>query len=250
MRSAIIGVAGAVMLGLLSTAPSLGQGAGGISSYLESVDVANDGSAKVAVDATVTGGTSDTIVLPLNFAGAKNFAAEADGIGIASVGAAKTGDISLVTVRLARVSTGKMQLKVTFTADRVVDWSRPRLPRGVYSLAYTFTNTSSSNIGDYELRMLLPRGYDMNSIISSTPRATGEEVVPPCVFATEDGRLVVTLRSKSVDAGKVAAITFGVRARGGSPVPAIVIGLLIAALGLYLKRDVLTREDFVREVSA
>ncbi len=112
-----------------------------------------------------------------------------------------------------------------------------------------FTNTTSATINNYALKVLVPSGFDMRGVTSSTPRATGEEVVPPYDFATEDGRLVVNLRSRTVPPGRTAGIAFGFEPRERNPWPAVAIGLAIVLLGLYLKRDVLTRADYVREVS-
>jgi hypothetical protein len=117
-------------------------------------------------------------------------------------------------------------------------------------VSYTFTNTTETNIRNYSLMMIFPPGYGMNGVTSTTPRTTGEEVVPPYDFATQDGRLVVNLRSPSVAAGRTAAIAFGFRQNAGSPWMAILIGLVIAGFGIYLKRDVLTREDFQKEAVA
>ena len=222
------------------------QEAKGITAYQERIEVAEDGSAKVAIILTAAGWTADSIELPLNVAKAKGFSAEA-GSGPVTAGSVKVGDVSLLKVELDHAPVGKLQLKVAFTADGFFNWQKRA--HGVYPVSYTFTNTTHTNISNYELKILLPAGYKMNGVTSSTPRATGEDVMPPYEFATEDARLAVNLRSKSVGPGKTAAIAFGVVQSGGNPLPLISIGLVIALIALYLKRDVLTREDYVREVT-
>lgn len=245
MRAAVIATAGAALLvGLAS--PAVAQK--GILDYRETVDIAANGSARVSIEANVAGLTGDTLELPLNFPNTRDVAMESPG-GAASVRATRVGDTSLITVKFSQPPTAKTNLRIGLTTDKFFDWARAKSKRGVYGFSYTFTNTTTVTINNYALKVLTPAGFDMTGVTSSTPRATGEEVVPPYDFATEDGRLVVNLRSRTVPPGRTAAIAFGFEPRENNPLPAIVIGVIIALLGLYLKRDVLTRPDYVREVA-
>jgi hypothetical protein len=247
MKTTIAMTVAALVL-LAGTPLAAAQGAKGITTYKELVDVAGDGSAKVTL--TVTAAEwPDTIELPLDVPGAKNVSAEAVGAGVAAE-PVKVGDVNRIKVHFDRPPTADTPLTITYAADKFIDWAKAKPKRGIYTLSRTFTNATTADIKNYEMHILLPPGFTMNGVTSSTPRAKGSDVVPPYDFGTEDGRLAVTLRSKSVPAGGTAAIAFGFAHNGRNPWPIILVGLAIALLGLYVKRDVLTRPDYVREVAA
>jgi hypothetical protein len=244
----IIALGAAALFALFWVVPSSAQIAKGITAYRESVDVGSDGSAKVTVEATVAAGSPASVDLPQSFANAKDLSISASSIG-ATVSGVSVGDAKMLEVQFEHAPAADVPVKISFTADKFLDWSK-KPASGIYSVSYTFTNTTETNIKNYTLMMTFPAGYRMNGVTSTTPRTTGEEVVPPYDFATQDGRLVVNLRSPSVAAGRTAAIAFGFRENAGSPWMAILIGLVIAAFGIYLKRDVLTREDFQKDAVA
>jgi hypothetical protein len=239
----------AAALFLLSGAPlASAQGAKGITSYKEIVDVARDGSAKVTL--TVTAAEwPDTIERPLDVPGAKNITAEAGGAA-ATAEPVKVGDVNRMKVHFDRPPSAGVPLTISYAADKFIDWTKAKPKRGIYTLSRTFTNATTTDIKNYEMHLLLPPGYTMNGVTSSTPRAKESDVVPPYDFTTEDSRLAVTLRSKSVAAGGTAAIAFGFASSERNPWPIVLVGLALALLGLYVKRDVLTRPDYVREVVA
>jgi hypothetical protein len=243
MKSSIIAV-GATLLGCMAF-PCAAQTPKGITSYGESVDMAVDGSAKVAVTLSVAGLSSDTLELPLNFANVKDVALDPAAIGSART--VRTGDVDVLQVKFGQPLAAPTTFKLSFTADKFFDWTKAKSARGIYLLSYTFSNTSNVNIANYQLRVALPAGFSMRGVTSSTPRATGEEMEPPYDFAAPDGRLIVNLRAKSVPPGRTAAIAFGFVPSGHNPLPAIAIGAIIIALALYLKRGVLTRADYVEQ---
>ncbi len=197
---------------------------------------------------TLAGWQEQRIDLPLNVANPDNLTVEAAGLS-ARAAVARNGDVRVIRVEFDRVPPGVKQLRIRLTAKGLLNWERARSSRGTYSLSYTFANATSATIGDYAFKLLLPAGYTIRSITSSTPRATGEEVEPPYGFATEDGRVALSLRAKPVAPGKFAAIAFGFESTGRNPLPAVIIGLLVALAGLYLKRDVLSSESFERKIA-
>ena len=238
----------AIFLALIAW-PAAAQDAKGITAYQELIDLAPDGSAKIRLDVTLSGWDSDKIELPLNFAKPEDFEVTADGRKAKAV-AGKTGDVKVIKLQFDGKPAAQEKLSVTFTAKEFFDWAKAKTPRGVFRFSYTFTNATANNIAGYKVKILLPPGYNIAGITSSTPRATGEEVEAPYDFATENGRVALNLRSKSVASAKNAAIAFGFEKEERHTAPVILIGLLIAALALYLKRDVLTRPDFGRESAA
>lgn len=243
-----IALAGSILLQLALVAPAWPQETKGITAYDENFQLMPDGSARVTTRVRVSGLDAEEIDLPVNVAKPENFTAAADGVKVAaSVG--KTGDVKVIKLIFATRPIKETEITVTYEAKDFFDWKKARSARGIYNLSYNFTNATSRNIGKYSFKILLPPEYVMNGVSSSTPRMTGEEVEPPYDFVTEGDHLVLTLRSKSVQPGKNAAIAFGFERGERNPKPAIAVGFLIAALALYLKRDSLTRADFKREAA-
>lgn len=230
----------------LDALPAWCQEAKGITSYQEVVELLADGTAKVAVNVALAGWEADKIELPLNFAKAEKLAATAKTRKVTAA-AGKTGDVRVIKLQFDGKPAPDETVQIAFTAKDFFDWAKAGTPRGIYGFAYTFTNATATNIGGYKLKVLLPTGYAMSGVTSSTPRATGEEVEPPYDFATEGQRLVVNLRSKSVASGRTAAIAFGFANDDRKALAVILLGIVIAGLALYLKRNVLTDPNFVKE---
>jgi hypothetical protein len=238
----------ALLLSLMAL-PTWAQDARGITAYQEIIDVAPGGSATVTLNVTLADSGLDRIDLPLNFAKPENFAVDAKDLK-ATAAAGKTGDVKVIKLQFDRKPAGEVKVQITFTAKEFFNWEKAKGAHGVYNLSYTFANATATDINGYALKVLLPTGYDIAGITSSTPKATGEEAEPPYDFRTESGRTALNLRSKSVAPGKGAAIAFGFEKDERNPLLVIALGIIIAALALYLKRDVLTDPDFVKETVA
>ena len=238
----------ALLLALLLGAPAFAEEAKGITSLRETVELAPDGSAAVTVEVKLANWPADRLDLPLNFGKPGPLAVSGNVKADATV--VRNGDARQIHVQFDGKPPVDTTVSIRFTAQDFLDWKKARSPRGVYGLSYTFTNTGMMTIGRYALTVRLPQGYGVNGVTSSTPRMTGEEVEPPYDFGTVDGRTVMNLRAKSIGPGKTAAIAFGFSEEERHPLPFVVAGLLIALVALWGKRDVLTREDYVREASA
>jgi hypothetical protein len=248
MRKLICALTFALLIAL-TVFPASAQDAKGITAYKEVIDLANDGSAQVTTSFTLVGWDSDKLDLPLNVASADNLVVEAQGCKAAAA-SGKTGDVKVIKLQFDGKPPAQSNIMVRYTAKGFLDFAKAVNPRGIVNLSYTFTNATSANIGKYDFKVLLPPGYAMNGVSSSTPRATGEEVEPPYDFANEGGRVAVSLHSPSVGVGKNAAIAFGFQKSDLSALPVIVIGILIIVAALVYKRDVLTRPDFEKPVAS
>jgi hypothetical protein len=246
---AIVGTVGLLVLCLCVPAAMAGEAKSeptGITALQESIEMGADGSAKVAVRLTLANWEANQIDLPVNVAKPEAPTAEATDVKVAAQ-LVKNGDIRLLRLLFDGRPPARTQLLVRFTTKEFLVWDKARRPRGEYAAAYTFTNTVPTTIGRYMLKLLLPEGYGISQVTSSTPRMTGEELEPPYDYPTEGGRVVVNLRSKLVAPGRTAAIAFTLHREGGSPLPVILAGLVVAGLALWFKRDVLTRADYARE---
>jgi hypothetical protein len=225
------------------------QEAKGITAYQEIADLALDGSANVTTNITLMGWDSDKIDLPLSYAKPENIGAEAGDLKVAAA-AGKTGDTNVIKLQFNGKPPAEVKIKITFAVNKFLDWGKAKTPRGIYNLSYSFTNTTATNIGKYEFKVILPPGYVMNGVSSSTPRATGEEVELPYDFSAQNNRIVVNLRSPTMAPGKNAAIALGFKKEDLNPWPLIGIGILISLVAMYLKRDVLTSADYVAKTAA
>jgi len=218
----------------------------GVTSWKETLELAEDGSAKVALDLVLSNWESDSIDLPLSYAKAEGVEVVSTDVA-ATAQAGKAGDMRVLKLKFDKKPPAQAKLGVTFAAKGFLDMKKARSPRGFYALNYTFANLSTANVGTYSLKVVLPAGYKMTQVLSSTPKATGNEVTPPFDFGDEGGRTVVNLRSPSVAVGKNAAISFNFQPAGKQALALVAAAIVIAAVAMYAKRDVLTREDYVPE---
>jgi hypothetical protein len=237
-----------LLLSLIAV-PIWAQEAKGITTYQEVIDLMPDGSANVTLNVTLADSGLDRIDLPLNYSKPEHFAVDAKELK-ATAAAGKTGDVKVIKLQFDRKTASAIKVQITFTAREFFDWKKARGTHGVYKLSYTFTNATSTDINRYALQVLLPAGYQLAGITSSTPRATGEDIEPPYDFRSESGRTALNLRSKSIAPGKSAAIAFGFEKDDRNPPLVIALGIIIAVIALYLKRDVLTNPNFVKETVA
>lgn len=220
----------------------------GITTYRETIDLAAGGSALVTVDVTLAGWQDGVLDLPLNVANPEELKVVATGMA-ATIAAVRVGDVRMLRVTFGQLPAATQTLTLTYATKTFLNWERSRSPRGFHALSYTFANVTTATVADYGLTVVLPTGYLVRGITSSTPRATGEEIEPPYGFATRNGRVQLSLRAKPVTPGRFAAIAFGFEPAGHSPLPVLVIAGLIALAGLYLKRDVLTRATFEAKIA-
>ena len=221
----------------------------GVTAWKETLDLAVDGSAKVVLDLVLSNWDSDAIDLPLTYA-------KPDGITVTSTDvqataqAGKAGDAKVLKLKFDKKPPAAAKLSVSFAAKDFLDMKKARSPRGFYAFSYSFANLASANVGAYSLKVLMPEGFKMTQVLSSTPKATGSEVTPPYDFSAEDGRTVVNLRAPSVAVGKTAAIAFNFQPerRGGAWMVAVCV--ILAAIAMYAKRDVLTNPDYEPQTGA
>lgn len=221
----------------------------GVTSWIESLDLAADGSVKVALDLILSNWDSDAIDLPLSYAKPEGITVVSSELS-ATAQAGKAGDMRVLKLKFDRKPPASAKLNVSFTMKNFMDMKKSLSPRGFYAFSYTFTNLSPANVGVYSLKVLLPEGYKMSQVLSSTPKATGNEVTPPYDFSAEDGRTIVRLRAPSVAVGKNAAIAFNFQPARKSGLAMIAISIILAAIAMYAKRDVLTREDYEPQTGA
>gem|GEM_PF-6683209 len=216
----------------------------GVISWKETLDLAADGSARVGVDLVLANWDADAIDLPLSYAKPEGITVTCPDLTVVGE-AGKTGDVKALKLKFDRKPAPVERLRIDFVASGFLDWKKARSPRGFYGFSYTFANLGSAAVGGYTLKVLLPPEYKMTEVLSSTPKATGEEAVPPYDFTEEDGRLAVNLRSPAVGAGKTAAIAFNFEKPSNNAIAYIVVvAAIIAIIALFAKRGVLTDKDY------
>jgi hypothetical protein len=244
-----------LVVAAVAAMPALAQESGkkpdpkGVTAWKESLDLAADGSAKVVLDLTLSNWDGESIDLPLSYAKPEGILVESSDV-TAAAKAGKTGDARVLKLTFDGKPPASANIRVSFGMKDFLDMKKARSPRGFYAFSYTFANMASVNVGSFSLKVLLPEDYAMTQIVSSTPKATGNEVVPPYDFSSANGRTVVNLRAPSVAVGKNAAIAFNFQPARKGALAVVVLSIVVAAVAMYVKRDVLTREDYEPQTGA
>ncbi len=220
----------------------------GVKSWKEILSLAADGSATVTSDITLVNWDSDTMDLPLAYGKPEGITVSCPDL-IVTAQAGKTGDAKVLKLKFDKKPAAEEKLTLTFTVKGFLDWDKAKSPQGFYTFSYTTTNLSQTSIGAFSLKILLPPNYKMTQVLSSTPKAKNDDVEPPYDFSKEGDRLVVNLRAPSLAMGKTAAISFNFQP-SNSAIAYIIVSIIIAAIALYVKRDVLTKTDYKREVGS
>jgi hypothetical protein len=217
----------------------------GLTQYAETVTLGEDGKADVSVQAKLANWTEKYLDLPAGYAGMEGLKAEVNGAEV-NAETVKDGSVSLLRLTLPDALPEESTVGLTFTAPKYYNWSDKKVlkPYHVNQLGHTFSNTTRYAVGNYSATIVLPPHWVVNSVASSVPASKADDIVSPYDFTTGGDVTRVLLRSKSVAPGKTAEIVFGMAKDGRNTTLALLVGLLVIAGALWLKRDVLTREDF------
>jgi len=220
----------------------------GVKSWKEVIDLGSDGNAAVTSEIVLVNWDSDTMDLPLAYGKPDGITVSCSDLSISAQGG-KAGDAKVLKLKFNKKPAPEEKLKISFIAKEFLDWNKAKSPRGFYNLSYTLTNLSQTPVNSFSLKILLPPNYRMTQVLSSTPKAKDDDVVPPYDFSKEGDRLVVNLRAPSLAMGKTAAISFNFQPIG-SAAAYVIVSIIISIVALYLKRGVLTNPDYKREISA
>lgn len=200
----------------------------------ERIDVAENGSADVAI--TVTPDSTVRIPFALPFAYGTPESIRILDSALAADFLVRDG-VPLLTVAGTTLRQGSFQVMVHVQA--LTGWSGMKVGEfGNRTVRHEFRNTTPLLIAEYEGALLLPEGLTVSSVVSSEPAQTEKEPAAPFEVFVEGRRTGIIIRDKGLSLGDVSQVTFRCKPAEKSPVLLICFSLA-GLLYLIFFRDVL-----------
>lgn len=232
-------------LALLFLASGLAAGAE-IREYATRVDVDASGAGRAASTLVITGGPSETVVIPLSHGAWANFrpAEVPDGFRL------EPPQEKTTTLRVTLPSASDGASRVSFTFDVPQVFAKPEdpaaggkltMPRNSRTLRYAFVNSQVTPIRDFRVLVTLPEGRRFQAIREQLPKQTKSEAEPRVRLGGEGGRQNALLRLANLGQGDDTSMVL-------EAVPSrrsllwLVAGVVLSALYLFKFRDLVAKD--------
>jgi len=199
--------------------------------YLETVALVNDGSADIEVRfGTSHGAAGDTLLLPFAFTTFPDSVTRS--AKIYNVFELNQFGRRSVLVVLDSAVTQNDTLEFSFHLPEVSALGKPSAKDfGNYEISYSLVHTAAVPIERFTTTIILPAGFVINKILSSTPERPANAAVSPYVLEMIDGRHCVTLTDSTVLQGDRLSLLFQAKSEKKSVL--LIIALAVVA-GVYL----------------
>lgn len=208
--------------------------------YVETMDLAADGSAVVSIELDWPVAAARRVLLP---ATGEPTDVRVSATGPATAAVVVEGERPHIAVNLDPDRAGDEALRVTFRIDQVFDPDRPPGPHGNRQIRLRFLNTLGMPIDSFQGILVLPPDTVPSSVDDVVPDASESAVQVPYALGDSDGRRTVTMQAAPLAWGEEVAATVRFKAAG---VPAWVLLALGAVAVIYLYRF----SDLVRPAKA
>ncbi len=215
---------------LMGAAPS-------IKSYQETLRMEADGSGKVASRIALADLTPGTWEVPLTtWKGVKEV--ELSGVpGGVEVKPALNGPAPCLRVIVGQGAAAAFVLEAAYDVPAPKAAAKPKnLAAGQRRLAFRFLNGGPLPVADYGLKVLLPAGQMVHSVVEKTPKGKGGNGAQ-LSFIKEDERHGLALTAAKLQFGDAAGVQMIAAEDKKSPVLIILLGV-IAVMYMVVFRDI------------
>jgi hypothetical protein len=199
--------------------------------YAETVRLGEDGSAGIGIRFVLSGGTTgDTLLLPYAASAwpeSLRCSAPVDTL----LPRKRNGHFQGLLVLKGTVAPGDT-LAIDFTLRSYAPFGIPsEADFGNYVIEYRVVHALADPIDRFVLTMILPPGFVVNNVRSTSPAQKANSPNSPYLLTMEEGRHSVVLTAAPVEQGDAVALGLEVKRRNNSP---IFIGGLVVLAVAYL----------------
>ena len=209
------------------------------------VSILEDGSAELTFMMTLTLSDSlSSFQIPAGYEEQEIVSATLDGdriTGATSISLDRS--LPVFDLHFATSIIGDHKIEIKSKIPTFLDWEAAGPEEfKTFNWEVYFTNTLPQTMGNCDLRIVLPQGWNFHRITGSDPKFKKKQPKPPYVFKLVDGQATVSIKRSPMKYMERTGIEFAFK-NEQKPTILILVGGLLGLLYLYLFRHLLQKRD-------
>jgi len=222
---------GCVVVGIVVLGLAAARGGSLWGGYTETVVLERDGTAGVTVRCTLdTGGAGDTLAMPYAYAVWPDSFQHSQNVSVILRSGNPPAARALVVLARSVAAPETVEYRFRIPGAAPFATSAPG-DFGNYTVGYRAVNSAPSPIDRFTVTMVLPEGFIVADVVSTTPARPANGAGSPYNLGMLHGRHCITLKDTSVAQGDAVALQ--VQTRSGEKSPWLIVALVLAG-GVYL----------------
>jgi len=225
---------------LLNSVVSAGTEEIKIRYYKETIDIKNTGAAEVTTKIEMASYSDESLYLPLNYIWVEKIKAVIMETGESLPASIKTLDgIDYLFLDTGTTSVNEKTLEIHFRDPAYLIWKDAGPEEyEIYHYKSEFINTSRFLIEEYEMEIILPEGFVLNSIIKSNPSYSSKDPEPPYHYKNLQERSLINIKKNNLKPVQNCMIEYNFKKKSVS-YTLLITGIILIILYLLFFRDVL-----------
>lgn len=211
-----------------------------IKSYSETFKMVPSGAGRVSSNIELTDLVPGTLDVPLTtWKGLQEIKWDGVPAGV-QVQPVLKGDTPYIRLTIPPGAAAGMKLRLEYDVPAPKPPAQPQPePEKEKKLYYRFLNNVQAPVSAYSLKLLLPEGDVVHSVVEKTPKGKGAEAAQ-VKYIAEDNRQGLVLEAKNLKFGDTAGVRLIVVPDKKSPVLIFLLGV-IAIIYLYAFREIVSK---------
>ncbi len=202
-----------------------------IKSVKDIIEIKKTGAAEITEEIQMEDFNNKEVYLPVNYIWIELKSAVIKETGEAITGSVKTLEgIDYVYLNLDGKDVSEKTIKISFKDPAFLVWKNAGPGNfGIYTYKNEYRNSTRMVIEEYEMEVILPEGFIINSIVKSTPAFTSKDPEPPYSFKNLSNGSHIYIKAKNLSPFKVCSIEYSFVEKKNSfllPVASIIIMVL------------------------
>ena len=195
------------------------------------IEIKKTGAAEITEEIQMEDFNNKELYLPMNYIWIDIKSAVIKETGEALTGSIKTLEgIDYIYLKLDNKDISEKTIKINFRDPAFLIWKNAGPGDfGIYTYKNEYRNSTRMFIEDYDMEVILPEGFIINSITKSTPAFTSKDPEPPYSFKNLSNGSHIYIKTKNLSPFKVCSIEYSFVEKKNSymfPVASIIIMVL------------------------
>jgi hypothetical protein len=214
-----------------------------IKSIRDIIEIKKTGAAEITEEIQMEDFNNKDLYLPMNYIWIDMKSAVIKETGESLTGSIKTLEgIDYIYLNLDGKDIREKTIKINFKDPAFLIWKNAGPGDfGIYTYKTEYRNSTRMFIEDYEMELVLPEGFIINSIIKSTPAFTSKDPEPPYSYKNLSNKSHIYIKTKNLSPFKVCSIEYSfVEKKNSYVLP--VASIIIMVLFLVFFRDMVNKQ--------
>lgn len=204
------------------------------------IEIKKTGAAEITEEIQIEDFNNKELYLPMNYIWVELKSAVIKETGESLSGSIKTLEgIDYIYLNPGNKDISEKTIQIKFKDPAFLIWKNAGPGNfGIYTYKNEYRNSTRMFIEEYDMEVILPEGFIINSIIKSTPAFTNKDPEPPYSFKNLSNGSHIYIKTKNLAPFKVCSIEYGFAEKKTSPFLAVA-SIIIMVLFLIFFRDLL-----------